>query len=290
MRSGPAWSAAPFLVAFVALLAWWQTVAPGSDRDWSPQLARTVSVTRQGDVLTFANVRDFRWTKAGPGHPDIGAGEAIAQERWVTRRIDLAKVDGVDVVFSYWTGPTIAHVIVSFPMAGARHRWPCPSRSGASAARITRRWPGCSRATNWPSSRPTSATSSACAPTSGGRMSGSTGWASAAQRARDLLLGYVREINALHVRPRWYHTITANCTTIAYRLARELWPSLKPDWRILLPGRAPELAWGDRRARHEPILRRGAAGGGDLRAGKEPAGRCGVLSGPRAGIPRPPIE
>ncbi len=94
----------PFLVAFGLLLTWWQTIAPGSDRDWSPQLARTVSVMREGDVLTFANVRNFRWVKASPERPDIGSGEAIADERWETRAIDLAKVDGVDLFFSYWTG------------------------------------------------------------------------------------------------------------------------------------------------------------------------------------------
>jgi hypothetical protein len=57
--------------------------------------------------------------------------------------------------------------------------------------------------------------------------------------ARELFLEYLDTANALAVRPRWYNTITANCTTVVYGLARRIVPGLPLDPRLVLTGLLP---------------------------------------------------
>ena len=67
---------------------------------------------------------------------------------------------------------------------------------------------------------------------------------------QELFLSYVRAANALASSPRFYNTVTANCTTVAFDLARLVQPGIPFDWRILLSGYLPDyladhdaLAW-----------------------------------------------
>ena len=46
-----------------------------------------------------------------------------------------------------------------------------------------------------------------------------------------MLLAYVADVNRLAREPRWYNTITTNCTTVVYRLVG----SLAPGWQFSLP-------------------------------------------------------
>src|SRR5690606_13671673 len=48
-----------FAVAFVAMLAWWSTLAPSHDRDWADDVARLLEAEVDGDRLTLHNVRNF---------------------------------------------------------------------------------------------------------------------------------------------------------------------------------------------------------------------------------------
>lgn len=57
---------------------------------------------------------------------------------------------------------------------------------------------------------------------------------------RELFLSYVATANALIGTPRFYHTVTANCTTLVYQMVRAIVPGLPLDVRILLSGYLPE--------------------------------------------------
>ena len=50
-------------------------------------------------------------------------------------------------------------------------------------------------------------------------------------QARDLLLAYAADLNRLAQEPRWYNTLTTNCTTVVYHLVG----SVAPGWRFALP-------------------------------------------------------
>ncbi len=245
-RSGTVWPALGLLaVAFGAVFIWWGTIRPLGDRAWAVQLARVPSVSIDGDRFTITNVRNFVW-RAKAGAQDIGAtedvAEEVAEERWETRTHDLSKTSGVDLFFSYWTGPLIAHVLVSItfddaapltfsieirreqgedysPLAGFFKSYELAIVAADERDIVKLRthvWREDVRLYRLTVSR---------------------------EKARALLLAYAAEINALAAQPRWYDTLGANCSTVAYRLARELWPGLAFDWRILFPGRAPDYAY-----------------------------------------------
>jgi hypothetical protein len=54
------WSALVLFVAgFAGLLAWWLTILPPAEANWSPDVARQVTGRIEGDILTLENVREF---------------------------------------------------------------------------------------------------------------------------------------------------------------------------------------------------------------------------------------
>ena len=59
------------------------------------------------------------------------------------------------------------------------------------------------------------------------------------EQAKKLLLSYVHKGNRLAKEPAFYHTLTANCTTVVYDMIRLIVPGIPMDYRILLSGRLP---------------------------------------------------
>lgn len=220
-----------FAVLFIGLLSWWNGFQPSHQRDWIPELARLPSIARAGDVLTVSNLRDFRWRS-----------EEDYDQRWETRRYDLSKITGADVFLSYWSGETIAHLLVSFTFTDTvpltfsieirrekGEEWSAlagffRSYEMAYVAADERDIVGLRTNARHEDTRLF-------------RLS-----ASPAQ-ARDLLLAYVKDVNDLAARPRWYNTLTTNCTTVVYHLVGTVAPewkfSLPFDPRVLLSGHLP---------------------------------------------------
>ena len=60
---------------------------------------------------------------------------------------------------------------------------------------------------------------------------------------RTLLVGYVDEANALARQPRWYNSLTTNCTTAVTRLIRSLGGVLPLDWRLIVNGYLPSYLY-----------------------------------------------
>jgi hypothetical protein len=56
---------------------------------------------------------------------------------------------------------------------------------------------------------------------------------------RSLFLGYVGEANSLIDSPRFYNTITANCTTLVYHMMKRIVGYLPLNYRILLDSYLP---------------------------------------------------
>lgn len=229
--SGAARLPLSFAMLFVGLLGWWNGFVPSHDRAWIPELARLPSIAREGDTLTVSNLRNFNWRS-----------ETDYDERWETRRYDLGKVEGIDLFLSYWSGEAIAHLLVSFPFA---------DQPPLTFSIEVRREKG----EEW----------SALA---GFFRSYEMAYVAAPERdlvglrtharkedvrlfriaatpaqARDVLLAYVADVNELAARPRWYNTLTTNCTTVVYTLVGSVAPawkfSLPLDPRVLLSGFLP---------------------------------------------------
>ncbi|MCV9938050.1 DUF4105 domain-containing protein [Boseaceae bacterium BT-24-1] len=218
------WTGAPrlplaFAVLFVSLLGWWGSMKPSHERNWIPELAHLPQIARDGDRLTVTNLRDFRWRT-----------EADYDQRWETRSYDLSRIEGVDLFLSYWSGEAIAHLLVSFTFADT---------SPLTFSIEVRREKG----EEWSSLAGffrvyEMAYVAADERDVVGLRTHARGedvrmfrLRISPERARDVLLAYVADVNRLAREPRWYNTITTNCTTVVYRLVG----SVAPGWQFSLP-------------------------------------------------------
>lgn len=166
------WRAFAAYGALVAvILVWWSTILPSNDRDWTPDVARSVTATIEGDRLVVSNVRNFTWRS-----------DTDFDQRWEQRTYNLSHLTNLDLIMSYWGNEAIAHTIVSFGFDdGPRLAFSIETRKERGEAYST--IAGSSSNMTWRSSRPTNGMSCVCAATFAGRMSGCTFADSACQRA-----------------------------------------------------------------------------------------------------------
>jgi hypothetical protein len=60
---------------------------------------------------------------------------------------------------------------------------------------------------------------------------------------RSLFIGYIEEANSLVRKPRFYNTITVNCTTLVYHMMKRIVGYLPLDYRLILAGYLPEYVY-----------------------------------------------
>ena len=101
---------AVFAVAFGGLLAWWSTIKPPLDGDWSPKSRGRRPDRSRATFSTLSDVRDFDWRT-----------DTDFTETWSKRAYDLSKLKTLDLFLAYWAGPEMAHVIMSFGFEDGDH-------------------------------------------------------------------------------------------------------------------------------------------------------------------------
>ncbi|MVW79466.1 Lnb N-terminal periplasmic domain-containing protein [Bordetella sp. 02P26C-1] len=223
-----------FVAAWLAMQAWWWLgVRPSNDRAWMPEVAEQTYGSVSGDMVTLHNVRDFEWRS--PTDFD---------ERWVTRTYDLSQLQSVDLVLSYWGRPAIAHTMVSFGFADGQYvvfSVEIRRKSGDEFSEIGgffRRY----ELSVLASTETDSLRVRTNVRDEDGylyRVYMPEGQAA----ARALFLSYLDTANQLRDQPRFYNTITANCTTIIYQLASRIVQGLPLDYRLLVSGYLPEYLY-----------------------------------------------
>ncbi len=267
-----------YLSILFGLLNWWSSIVPSHNREWDKAVARLPVITFEGNVATVDNVRNFTWQT-----------EADAQQNWTRRVIDLNRIEGVDMFFSYWKGPLIAHLVVSFPIAG---------EAPLAFSIEIRREKGESYSPLAGFFKQYELAIVAAEETDVIRLRTDvwkedvhlyrTGISKA--KAQRLFRAYAEEISALNAKPQFYHTLLANCTTVAFRFARQIWPDVPFDWRVLVAGRAPEFAYEfgvlDSRVPYADIQRLSAI---SEKARALPAS-ADYSTAIRKGVPQPVIE
>jgi hypothetical protein len=223
---------AGFAVAFAALLLWWTSIEPSNQRDWQTEVAVLPHATRDGDLVTLHNVRNFDYRTEQ---------DFVAQQD--DRTFDLRELDAVDLIAVYWAGDAIAHVMVSFGFAGEHVAFSIETRKEkgeaySSLAGFFKQYEliyvvGDERdlirvRTNY--RRPEEQVylyRTRAAP----------------ENARRLFLEYIGKINRLKEEPEFYNTLTTNCTTDVWFLVRALSDRFPLDWRVLLSGYFPDYAY-----------------------------------------------
>jgi hypothetical protein len=222
---------AAFAVAFGGLLIWWQRIVPSNDRIWADDVAQMTTGTVDANRVTLHNVRNFDWRS-----------NADYSQRWETRGYDLDRLNSVDMIMSYWTIPAIAHMLISFGFDDGKHvvfsveirreRTESFSEIGGffkefelsivaaderDVVRVRTNVRG-EDAYLYRIRMPLSA-------------------------MRSLFLGYIGEANALARTPRFYNTITVNCTTLVYQMMERIAGYLPLNYRLILSGYLPEYVY-----------------------------------------------
>lgn len=220
------------LLALLAILAaWWVSIKPSNDRDWADEVSRTLRGSVRGSLVTLHDIRDFDWRS-----------DTDYTARWHDGVYDLDTLTSVDMALSYWMGPAIAHTLVSFGFSDGRHlvfsveirreRDEAFSTLGGFIKQFelaivaaeerdilrVRAGPRGEQVFLYPVRMPPDA-------------------------RRALFLSYVERANRLTDEPHFYHTLTANCTTLVYDMVRPLVPGLPMDYRLILSGYLPEYLY-----------------------------------------------
>jgi len=241
-----------FAAAYAAVLIWWRSLSPSNDRAWADDVAEMTHGSVDGSQVILHNVRNFEWRTA-----------ADHTQRWETRRYDLDRLVSLDMIMSYWAGHAIAHTLLSFGFEDGSHvvfsveirreRTETFSEMAgffkefelsviASDERdIVRLRTNVRRERTYLYRL---------------RMTPAA--------MRRLFLAYVGEANSLVGRPRFYHTLTGNCTILVYRMLRRVVGPLPLSYRLWLSGYLPEYVYG--------------VGGLDMRYPLEALKRLGYIS------------
>lgn len=228
------WPGIAFVAALLAVLALWARTQPSNDRPWQEDVARTPWASIDGDLVTLHEVRSFDYRT-----------ETDFTPAWTEKTVDVSKLSSVDLVASYWMGPHIAHLFLSFGFEDGQH---------VAISIETRKEVGETYSTLGGFFRQYELYYVVADERDVIRVR--TNYREnppedvyvyripfRAEPARRLFLDYVREINALKERPAFYNTATTNCTTNILMHTRVNPGSLPLSWKVLLSGHTPEYVY-----------------------------------------------
>jgi hypothetical protein len=224
------WALAVFAALCAIPMLLWVSIEPSNDRDWRAEVAVLPYATISGNQVTVHNIRNFDYRT-----------ETDHKIAYYDRSFDVSQLRSVDVVASYWMGPAIAHVFVSFGFVGDDYlavsievRKPkgddystlkglfrqyeliyvVADERDVIRLRTNYRLNPPEQVYVYRSNLPT-------------------------ESAQRLFLRYMDRINALRGRPEFYNTLTSNCTTAIW-MNDSADPGRVPfNWKIVASGYVP---------------------------------------------------
>ncbi len=217
------------LAIFSALVLLFLRIPASNDRDWQPDVSVTPHATVNGDLVTIHGVRNFDYRSESDFTP-----------RWEDRTYDLRKLDSVDIIAVYWAGKAIAHIMVSFGfqdqdyLAVSIETRKEKGESYSTLAGFFRQYElyyvvADERdviRTRTTYRRPQEDVYIYRTRTPQRNM-------------RRSFLDYIQALNDMAVHPRFYNTLTTNCTTTILMHTRMNPESPPMSWKVLLSGYIP---------------------------------------------------
>jgi hypothetical protein len=215
----------------LALLVWWRHLQPTNECVWADDVSQMTSGSVEQSVVTLRNVRNFHWRT-----------RTDYVQRWETRSYDLSHLCAVDLILSYWSFRSIAHLLVSFGFANE-------DRVVFSVEVRRRRADEFSELGGFFKEFGLSIIAADERDIIRVRTNirGEDDYLYRINLApatmRSLFLEYVAQANRLIVAPRFYNTLTVNCTTLVYHMMKHVVGYLPWDYRVLLSGYLPEYLY-----------------------------------------------
>lgn len=226
-------AAIAFALAFAVVLVVWGNATPSNSRDWQPEVAVLPYAVIDGDRVTVHNIRSFDYRT-----------ETDFTPAYYDKTFDLRRLDRVDLVAVYWMGPAIAHLFVTFGFGADHLAISVEARKDRTRPYAT--VPGFFRQyelvyvvaderdvirvrTNYRKSPPEDVYLF--------RVIGPI------ENGRRVFLEYMLDINELREHPRFYNTLTTNCTTMILAHTAVNTGHIPYSWKILLSGYTPEYAY-----------------------------------------------
>lgn len=213
------------------LFGWWHNLKPSQDRLWADDVARLLHIEIDGDRVHLTNVRNFSWRS-----------ETDYTVRWEERDYDLRQLATADLVLSYWMGPAIAHTLISFGFDDGRYLTfsvEIRKQKGEQFSAVGGFFRQFEMVLVAADERDIIRVRS--------NVRGEDVYLYRLQLSREtlraLLVGYAGEARKLEQAPAFYNTLTSNCTTIVFDLARAINPGLPADYRLLASGYLGEYAF-----------------------------------------------
>ncbi len=220
-----------FAVFFAGVLGWWSTFKPSHDRVWADDVARLLHIDVDGSNVRLTNVRNFDWRS-----------ETDYTVRWENREYNLDHLVTADLVLSYWMGPAIAHTLVSFGFDDGRYLTfsvEIRKEKGESFSALGGFFRKFETVLVASDERDIIRVRT--------NVRGEDVYFYRLQvepaTLRKLFIGYAGEARKLEQAPEFYNTLTSNCTTIVFDLARAINPQLPLDYRLLASGYLAEYAY-----------------------------------------------
>ncbi|WP_096376731.1 DUF4105 domain-containing protein [Lysobacter enzymogenes] len=220
-----------FAAGLAALLAWWLSLAPSHHRDWADDVARLLDAQVSGDRVVLRNVRNFQWRS-----------ETDYTPHWETREYDLSRLSSADLVLSYWMGPDIAHTLVSFGFDDGRRvvfSLEIRKERGESFSALGGFFRRYEQVLVAADERDIVRTRS----NARGEDVYLYRLNIPPQTLRPMFLGFLAKAGALQREPAFYNTLTSNCTTVVFEIARHVVPDLPLDYRLLAAGHFAEYVY-----------------------------------------------
>lgn len=226
------WTAMCLLAAFAAVLSWWLNLSPTHDRHWAPQAAVLPSATIDGDLVTVRDIRNSEYRSSDDFTP-----------RYYDKTFDLRKIRTLDFMICYrGDNETTAHSMLSFGFSGGEYLTvsvearPQRGEEYTGIAGLFRKYEliyvlgdeldlirSRTRFRNekvylYPTASPP-------------------------DDVRTLFLEIIKRVNEIAAAPEFYNTVIHNCTTNLAASGRKILPPDPFDIRLLLNGRADEMAY-----------------------------------------------
>ena len=218
-------------IIFLITVIWWLNIQPSNERHWQTDVNKLAHASINGDLITVHNIRNFSYQS-----------EFDYQPNYYDKTFDLNKLEAVDLIATYWMGPAIAHIFVSFDFGNDNHLTISiearkEDNEGYSTIKgffrqyelvyiVADERDVIGLRTHYRQAPPEDIyVYRTHAPK---------------ENVKRLFLEYINNINALNENPSFYNTLLSNCTTVIW-LHSKVNPNHLPfSWKILLSGYLPE--------------------------------------------------